>query len=687
MNGFLISSAIKQLNIEFGDAPTIQKLHCFTQKESWSPQDRQTILNLITQSLTTRELTEAIAERFSPILLDLFSRIAQTSSQLTLFCVLSSLIGHYACATNFAYEKFGSGFFDAESLFIQAKNEKLQTIFIESCYVFLNYDSAFFQSALDWSFISKLIAQNSSSKSFFKWIIVKIYEILLQIDCSNNELSKFDENESAKFQLRCFNLAKTRALKLSSKSIHYGFIEHSNGAILDCDFSSNVVSVYGILLQRFKPLSSTASDVIVLPSVEANLQTAALGVSIGKPILVEGPMGSGKTTLIRQLARLTGREQPPEVLTVQISDQVDSKYLLGSYICSDVPGEFLFNLGPLLRAIQSGSWLVLEDIDFASSDVISLVTSIIESKTASSIPGCENKIDKFNSNFRIFFTRRVSGATSSEVNNYNLVNLLGRACTVVSINNLDFAETSQLIEQKWPSLKPIIPKIIEIYQNLTTSDKISVKRYITLRDLIKWCHRLANYFQLNCANVAEDAFLDAIDCFASFSSNAELYQSKSLTLSSSLNITKAVCEQLLTRRTPNIDIGQDVVIGRQKIERHSSTASVANFAYTTQSLQLLERLAVCVHNGEAVLLCGETGVGKTSCIQYLASLSGKHLTVINMNQQSDSVELFGGYKPIDIKFLVNNARDEYQSLFAATFNSDKNATFMAKFIRVILVYF
>ncbi|KAH9400523.1 AAA ATPase midasin [Tyrophagus putrescentiae] len=393
-------------------------------------------------------------------------------------------------------------------------------------------------------------------------------------------------------------------------------------------------------------------------------------------------MGSGKTTLIRQLARLTGREQPPDVLTVQISDQVDSKYLLGSYICSDVPGEFLFNLGPLLRAIQSGSWLVLEDIDFASSDVISLVTSIIESKTASSIPGCENKIDKFNSNFRIFFTRRVSGATSSEVNNYNLVNLLGRACTVVSINNLDFAETSQLIEQKWPSLKPIIPKIIEIYQNLTTSDKISVKRYITLRDLIKWCHRLANYFQLNSANVAEDAFLDAIDCFASFSSNAELFQSKSLTLSSSLNITKAVCEQLLTRRTPNIDIGQDVVIGRQKIERHSSTASVANFAYTTQSLQLLERLAVCVHNGEAVLLCGETGVGKTSCIQYLASLSGKHLTVINMNQQSDSVELFGGYKPIDIKFLVNNARDEYQSLFAATFNSDKNATFMAKFIRI-----
>lgn len=692
MKGFHISTAIEQLWKDHAKSPPVQKLHSFLLKDSWTPADRQTILNLIAQSLSIPELTNVIAEYFSPILLDLFCRISSKATRLPLFCALSQLIGHYACATNFAYERFGSGFFDANELCNEiGSNEKLLQQFLESCFVFLNFDSTFFNTVLDWSFISKLISPNACPDNYCRWISVKIYELLLKIDCTTrkSDTYKFSEEELPKLRLACFNLSKTRVLKFSNKSIQYGPVDR--GCILDCDFSPNVVSIYGILLQQTKPVAPSLSDLVALPSVEFNLQTAALGVSLGKPILVEGPMGSGKTTLIRHLARLTGRGKPPDVLTIQISDQVDSKYLLGSYICSDVPGEFLFNLGPLLRAIQSGSWLILEDIDFASSDVISLVTSIVESKNAAGIPGCENKIEKYDSNFRIFFTRRLTGS-NSEVGNLNLMNLLGRVCTVVTIENLDLAETSQLIVEKWPALAPLVPKpIVEIYQNLTSADRTSAKRFITLRDLLKWCHRLSNYIQLNSGAVSDNgrlyAFLDAIDCFASFSPNLELFENKCLTLSTSLNISKAECNQLLTQRTPDIKRDEDgILIGRQTIARHSSSDSVvANFAFTKQSLQLLERLAVCVHNGEAVLLCGETGVGKTSCIQYLASLSGKSLTVINMNQQSDSVELFGGYKPIDIKFLVNNAREEYQSLFAATFNADKNATFLAKFIQVLFL--
>jgi midasin len=46
---------------------------------------------------------------------------------------------------------------------------------------------------------------------------------------------------------------------------------------------------------------------------------------------------------------------------------------------------------------------------------------------------------------------------------------------------------------------------------------------------------------------------------------------------------------------------------------------------------------------EPVLLVGETGTGKTSAVQYLADKTGHHLVVINMNQQSDSADLLGGY--------------------------------------------
>ena len=40
-------------------------------------------------------------------------------------------------------------------------------------------------------------------------------------------------------------------------------------------------------------------------------------------------------------------------------------------------------------------------------------------------------------------------------------------------------------------------------------------------------------------------------------------------------------------------------------------------------MSLLERVAVSVSNNEPVLLVGETGVGKTSSVQYLAQQLGK----------------------------------------------------------------
>ncbi len=46
------------------------------------------------------------------------------------------------------------------------------------------------------------------------------------------------------------------------------------------------------------------------------------------------------------------------------------------------------------------------------------------------------------------------------------------------------------------------------------------------------------------------------------------------------------------------------------------------YAHTQSSLALLERVSICVASSEPVLLVGETGVGKTATISYLAQLTG-----------------------------------------------------------------
>ena len=47
------------------------------------------------------------------------------------------------------------------------------------------------------------------------------------------------------------------------------------------------------------------------------------------------------------------------------------------------------------------------------------------------------------------------------------------------------------------------------------------------------------------------------------------------------------------------------------------------FAHTRQSLLLLESVGRCVQQQEPVLLVGETGVGKTALVSYLASITGE----------------------------------------------------------------
>lgn len=59
-----------------------------------------------------------------------------------------------------------------------------------------------------------------------------------------------------------------------------------------------------------------------------------------------GPVGSGKTSLVEHLAAVTGRKGSA-FKKIQLGDQTDSRMLLGSQHCTDVPGEFVWRPGVL----------------------------------------------------------------------------------------------------------------------------------------------------------------------------------------------------------------------------------------------------------------------------------------------------------------------------------------------------
>jgi Ni2+-binding GTPase involved in maturation of urease and hydrogenase len=66
---------------------------------------------------------------------------------------------------------------------------------------------------------------------------------------------------------------------------------------------------------------------VLVESVCKNLQTLAMAVASQNAVLLEGPIGCGKTSLVEHLAAMTGRRKPPQLLKVQLGDQTDSKVI------------------------------------------------------------------------------------------------------------------------------------------------------------------------------------------------------------------------------------------------------------------------------------------------------------------------------------------------------------------------
>jgi len=47
-----------------------------------------------------------------------------------------------------------------------------------------------------------------------------------------------------------------------------------------------------------------------------------------------------------------------------------------------------------------------------------------------------------------------------------------------------------------------------------------------------------------------------------------------------------------------------------------------------------------------------------------------------MNQQSDTVDFIGGYKPVELKIIVKPIQEEFETLFRAEFNVEQNKKFL-----------
>ena len=184
------------------------------------------------------------------------------------------------------------------------------------------------------------------------------------------------------------------------------------------------------------------------------------------PTYISGLSGNGKTFMVEQACAKAGRE----FIRVQINPETDEDDLLGGFRL--INGETVFCKGPVLKAMENGAVLLLDEIDRATNKIMCLQgvlegKPVLVKKTGETIEPAKG--------FNVIATANTKGKGSED----------GRF-TAASIIDEAFLERFTIsVDQKFPSAtieKKILKKHMDKFD---IKDDEFVDRLVTWGDIIR----------------------------------------------------------------------------------------------------------------------------------------------------------------------------------------------------------
>ncbi|AFN83603.1 Willebrand factor type A domain-containing AAA ATPase [Encephalitozoon romaleae SJ-2008] len=353
--------------------------------------------------------------------------------------------------------------------------------------------------------------------------------------------------------------------------------------------------------------------------IQTYLRIMELAIISNYPLLLQGDTSTGKTSMVLFLSREMNRR----VIRINNHEHTEASDYIGSFTSTSNGIEF--REGALVKAMRRGDWVVLDELNLASSDVLEVLNRLLDDNRQIYIPETDEIITP-HKNFRIFATQNIGYG--------------GRKGLSKAFRNrfveMFFCESSEeeILEilhgaSKLP--KSFCKKMVEVYGGLRS--KRSINALVTLRDLFKWSGRVPRTLDEVCflgMGIVYERQREPRD-------RRWVYQ-----------IFSESFGKMSVERYGRIIIGEekeclrDILIGKS-IKFTFEELRGRNFVLTDTFKKLINLVVLAWGSKEPILIVGETGIGKTRVCEIVGSLFETKIVTLSMHKGIESSDFIGNF--------------------------------------------
>ena len=373
------------------------------------------------------------------------------------------------------------------------------------------------------------------------------------------------------------------------------------------------------------------------------LETLAIGYLLRHSVLLLGPTSTGKSFLIKWLAHVLGYEH----LSYSINPYTSKFEIIGG-IKPDKEGRFVWQDGILLNAARAGTWLTLEEINLASSEVVEIMNDYLITGRISYSANGEQKELYPHPDFRLFAT----GNPESYSQRQKLSEVFMSRFKILYQKELSEEELSQILSSLFEITSAWALPIARFHTTLQNQadsriiGKAEKDPYVfTLRDIIRLGRRLEpllakksqdkdflkqlflEFFSVYIGRLRDIAEREAL---ASLLDAHFGFRAQGLDLEEELRAASDDLDSLLS--------GLKSTKGEVLVPRED--AEIVPTPTQNVTLYLIMKALL---NREPLLIAGNPASGKTTIIRYLARKKNTNLYYVNLSSDTGLEELLGGY--------------------------------------------